>query len=656
MEQTEEELLEYARLNYPIGTRYIPAHVNIGINEVNSTFYNVSTTHIHVNSIRIQSDWDECIYERGKWATIISKPEVSKELKDYNEEERLAYAKKHYPIGTKYHSLSSNGDNNWGEGVIKNTPSAGYSNNAIAGGYGYIYSGKTNTWAEIIKDTEEEKTQYIVGKWYTSKNWFPGSCCKFIGIDNNGDFEYSERIYDGEYEKDIDIWSIANNIVEAPLELVQPFLPEGHKDKITVKEESIKKDSDGRVLKVFIPGKWYCRKGDISDIRRVKSVNVKQGYNYYNYIHFDLLIKNGVEIGDSKVIANSDIDQDLEEFDISTLVKTEIYRALPFPNEPYVRLRVIKELPFLPKGSITWTLTFNYTYEYIHVESNRWRINYSPDAFEIIEDVIPNIQSVTEEVKSRTIKYGDGFTVGEKVMYEDSIHTIEGFTNKFVLISGPKGIHGGYKDTNTIANEYGEVITYRLNSEKDKYYVEYKELSKLTTKDKIGELQNSLDKQSEFKKPIYNEGDYIVCNEDVGIWIKKGEIAILGGECWDSEEVNKHGYLKAITVDAPLGNGCSRKVDFRHATKEEIEAYKNGIRNISDINQSSSISLPSRKDNIKAYNTLTEESLTAFLSDFFPNKEVQLIKPKEDKRFNTSVNKIESVKIQLKQKSKTIKF
>lgn len=419
MEQTEEELLEYARLNYPIGTRYIPVHVNTGINEVIDTNYKFSKPHIFVTRKTIENNMEGCIYERGKWATIVSKPEEVKEF----------------------------------------------------------------------------KPQFIVGKWYTSENWTHDSYCKFLEINNCGDFEYTECIYEEEYHNNRNSWNNVDDIVEAPLELIQPFLPEGHIDKLVVK----------------------------------------------------------------------------------------------------------------PK------------------------------------DEIPNTQSVIEKTKS--IKYGNGFTIGEKVMYKGEIHTIEAFClHRTILISGPKGNHSG--KSNPWLNEYGEDISHTNNEKTDKFWVDIESLSKLTVEDKIGELQKSLDEQSESKKYTYNEGDYIVCNEDISVWIKKGEIAILGGKYWNTKEVNKLGYLNAITVNSPSGNGCSIKSDFRHATEVEIEAYKNGIRNISDIKQSTSINIP--EGYIMGIDPFE-------FSKIKPN-EVQLLQPKEDKRFNTSVNKIESVKIQLKQKSKSIKF
>jgi hypothetical protein len=81
----------------------------------------------------------------------------------------------------------------------------------------------------------------------------------------------------------------------------------------------------------------------------------------------------------------------------------------------------------------------------------------------------------------------------------------------------------------------------------------------------------------------YKKGDYVVCLEDMGYWVKNGEICILGGPYWNKRDVNEKGYLKAITVESPKGNGCSVKCEFRHATQKEINAYNQGIRFIQDI-------------------------------------------------------------------------
>lgn len=74
MEQTEEELLEYAKKHYPIGTHYIPAHVDKGVNEVTDAYYDYTkhkNEYIHVGSKYIDLDYNNCIYADGKWATIV---------------------------------------------------------------------------------------------------------------------------------------------------------------------------------------------------------------------------------------------------------------------------------------------------------------------------------------------------------------------------------------------------------------------------------------------------------------------------------------------------------------------------------------------------------------------------------------------------------
>jgi len=85
----------------------------------------------------------------------------------------------------------------------------------------------------------------------------------------------------------------------------------------------------------------------------------------------------------------------------------------------------------------------------------------------------------------------------------------------------------------------------------------------------------------------YKEGEIVVCTEigGMGGWVEQGEICMLGGKYWNTNEVNKRKFLKAITQYYPKGGGCSRKTDFRHATPREIRAYQSDIFNISDIKE-----------------------------------------------------------------------
>jgi hypothetical protein len=72
------------------------------------------------------------------------------------DEGKLAYAKKYYPIGTKYISLGSDGQV-YRNSEITSTPR--YFGNCIEGGFAYIYAN--GKWAEIIKEEINMGTQKL---------------------------------------------------------------------------------------------------------------------------------------------------------------------------------------------------------------------------------------------------------------------------------------------------------------------------------------------------------------------------------------------------------------------------------------------------------------------------------------------------------------
>lgn len=99
MEQTKEELLEYARMHYPIGTHYIPAHVTKGVNEVTDTQYRYSKDsdeYIHVGGKHIENDYNYCIYANGKWAEIVKHVDPMLEIQ--------RQAKEKFPIGSTFNN------------------------------------------------------------------------------------------------------------------------------------------------------------------------------------------------------------------------------------------------------------------------------------------------------------------------------------------------------------------------------------------------------------------------------------------------------------------------------------------------------------------------------------------------------------------------
>lgn len=75
---SKEALLEEAKRRYPIGTKYIPAHINDGLKEVVGLDckYIIETDSIRIHSKNLKMDgYTDCVYYRGVWAGIISMPE-----------------------------------------------------------------------------------------------------------------------------------------------------------------------------------------------------------------------------------------------------------------------------------------------------------------------------------------------------------------------------------------------------------------------------------------------------------------------------------------------------------------------------------------------------------------------------------------------------
>jgi hypothetical protein len=87
-------------------------------------------------------------------AEIIELPEDEFDMT--TTEGRLAYAKKHYPIGTKYLGLKLNGDIESGISKVLCTPKDNQYGNIDAGPH-WIYLYNENKWAEIVEEKQEEK-------------------------------------------------------------------------------------------------------------------------------------------------------------------------------------------------------------------------------------------------------------------------------------------------------------------------------------------------------------------------------------------------------------------------------------------------------------------------------------------------------------------
>lgn len=141
MKQTKEELLEYAKNHYPIGTQYVPVHVNKGANEVTDAFYEYSkytNEYIHVSSKHIDLDYNNCIYENGKWATIIKKADPMLEIQ--------RQAKEKFPIGCTFNNTEGNT-----HVLLEDTETYKINGTSIWAhcGAGCLYSN--GKWATLIK-------------------------------------------------------------------------------------------------------------------------------------------------------------------------------------------------------------------------------------------------------------------------------------------------------------------------------------------------------------------------------------------------------------------------------------------------------------------------------------------------------------------------
>ena len=151
--------LAYAKKYYPIGTKvkslYHPKNPILEIADDNFKYISNIATNIHVNS-----KYDErlaVVYFDGRWAEIIKEVEFDMTTN----EGRLDYAKKHYPIGTKYIPLAKDG-NLFTRDVYVSQYDARYwggEYNMIKVGDGLIYhKGK---WVEIIKEETKMETQKL---------------------------------------------------------------------------------------------------------------------------------------------------------------------------------------------------------------------------------------------------------------------------------------------------------------------------------------------------------------------------------------------------------------------------------------------------------------------------------------------------------------
>lgn len=201
--------------------------------------------------------------------------------KELSKEEVLAKAKKDYPIGTKFKSLSKDkileviGDYfRWsGKELILDSDSVKNTDSAWI-----IYNGE---WAEIIS-----KPEFIVNKWYKLPNNFikkgsPIIYIKLLKIDSNNNQCYKEKIVKN---KGYEILNYINSDLNTKIELltdlteIQEFLPSSHTDKIQTnimeEKKSIKEWSVGSY--VVITGEYHSTK--IGEVHKIENSTFNSDY------------------------------------------------------------------------------------------------------------------------------------------------------------------------------------------------------------------------------------------------------------------------------------------------------------------------------------------------------------------------------------------
>ncbi len=78
-------------------------------------------------------------------------------------EERLDYAKKNYPAGTKYIYMNHYGEEDTAQSIVEGTGRFRIDDGDIDGGPGWLYSKKANKWTTIVeKVVEEPSEEYIL--------------------------------------------------------------------------------------------------------------------------------------------------------------------------------------------------------------------------------------------------------------------------------------------------------------------------------------------------------------------------------------------------------------------------------------------------------------------------------------------------------------
>jgi len=288
---TNEELLEEARRRYPKGTEYYCAHLadkhKCKVSNPDN-FYEGSHA-IYESDGNIEKNghaFVECIYDKGKWAEIVSTPTV--ESKDPNV----------FPAGSYVVLLAGcTGEDTWGkDGIPVNhcykltTDSNSNSfypdtdaNESTTNGWSSVnYNSKLKLRAATQEEIAEykrlsrpfdvtllKKKSFQIGRWYKNKN-VPKLFIKPNSIDGKyitSNVIWSTGRYQEEYTADdiVTDWNLLND-----LSIIQEFLPDGHPDKVVVEKTPLEickeKYKAGMEIMSVVGSRALLTKKDVSEI------------------------------------------------------------------------------------------------------------------------------------------------------------------------------------------------------------------------------------------------------------------------------------------------------------------------------------------------------------------------------------------------------
>lgn len=185
-----EDLLKEANSRYPIGTKFIPAHVDIGLPiTVKGGWFKVSDTEIQC--VREEEDgFSPVLYYHGKWARI------SEELPS----NLIAEARRRYPVGTivcnknlDYFCTFEITGTMFSEKTKQKHVVVNQCSVKEDGSFTVYKDGK---WADVLKSPEEVKPKLVVGRWYKTigDQFKANKYIKFAGLNDRGQVTFTERV------------------------------------------------------------------------------------------------------------------------------------------------------------------------------------------------------------------------------------------------------------------------------------------------------------------------------------------------------------------------------------------------------------------------------------------------------------------------------